>query len=112
MDKNMTSKEMTQADYIKLCHYYKGEKHCPYEHSKDKNKAVLWELEKRWVEIELSKTENLASSFNEYKAKGLLYFAKDNVPEHLKALLFTSFMKTSFDGDVEPFKQFYHKYYK
>lgn len=108
----LTSKEMTRADYIALCHYYKGEKGNPLTHAKDKNKSMLWELEKLWVETELSTTASVLSDFNEYKAKGLLYFAKDGVPEQLKALIFSSFMKTSYDGDVKPFKEFYFKYYK
>lgn len=109
---DLSSKEMTRADYIKLCRFYKGEKGNPLTHAKDKNKSMLWELEKRWVDIELSTTATLLNAFNDYKAYGLLYFAKDGVPEHLKALIFNSWMKTSMDGDVEPFKEFYFQYYK
>ena len=104
--------DMTKSDYIALCHYYKGEKKNSYEGSKDKNKAMLWELEKMWVKVMLDPAANMVSAFDEYKAKGLLNFAEDNVPEHLKAFIFNDFMKTSFDGNPQPFIDFYHKYYK
>ena len=109
---SLTSEEMTRADYIALCHYYKGEKGNPLTHAKDKNKSILWELEKRWVETELDTNASVLNAFNEYKAYGLLYFAKDGVPEHLKAFIFMDYMKTSMDGNVEPFKEFYFQYYK
>lgn len=109
---SLTSPEMTKADYIKFCHYYKGEKSNPLKYSKDKDKALLWELEREWVDIETGVEGNMLNAFEEYKAKGMLYFAKDGVPEHLKAFIFNSFMKTSFDGNVEPFKEFYFRYYK
>lgn len=111
MEVGLSSKEMTQWDYIELCRYYKGEAKNPYE-GKEQNKAMLWDLEKKWVDIELDPKANLVYVFEEYKNKGMLYFAKDGVSEHLKAVIFNSYMKTSYDGDVRPFKEFYSKYYK
>ncbi len=102
---------MTRADHIALCRFYKGEKDNPYE-GKEQNKAMLWFLEKHWVDVETDEKRSLLTVFEEYKARGMLYFEKDGVPEHLKAVIFNSYMKTSYDGNVEPFKAFYRKYYK
>lgn len=98
--------------FLKYCRYFKGESENPYE-SKDRNKAMLWFYEMGWAKnAERDMSPVSSDVINEYKRCGLEQFG-DGVPLSLRALLFNRFAKTeqSLMDAVEPFKNFYKKYY-
>lgn len=97
---------------IKRCRYYKGEEICPFNSSTPDNqiKSMLWFYERCYV----NNPHSYQRDVREYKAYGLEYFStKDNVPITLKAILLNRYAKScwSFADAIEPFKQFYKKYY-
>ena len=101
---------MTREDAINLCKYYKGEEESPYS---DQNESMLWFYESAWVD-KLLNDESFERMLEEYLFIGLKDFEKfDDTPITLKALLFNRYCKTaqSMLSAVEPFKEFYHKYY-
>ena len=102
---------MTREDAINLCKYYKGEEESPYT---DQNESMLWFYERAWVYKMLNNDESFGLMLEEYLFIGLKDFEKfDDTPITLKALLFNRYCKTaqSILSAVEPFKEFYHKYY-
>lgn len=99
-------------ELLKLCHYYKGETQNPFE-KQDQNKAMIWEIEKIWYTDVQNDNYSFTDMLTEYFAAGLREFEQyDDTPITLKALLFNSYMKTSFDSNPDPFREFYHEYYK
>lgn len=105
-----------KKDLIQFCRYYKGEEENPYK-GKDQNKAMLWGYEKAWISDNFSDNGKsiLAEYIEDYASVGLALFEMhDDTPASLKALLFNRFAKTSYSiiDAVEPFKKFYHQYYK
>lgn len=107
---------MNKKDSLQFCRYYKGEAQNPFI-DKDQNKALLWDYEKAWVEQNFSDNgrESLAEYLSEFSHAGLsLFEMQDDTPASLKALLFNRYAKSSFSMSdaVEPFKEFYKKYYK
>lgn len=107
---------MEKKDFIKFCHYYKGEKENPYD-GIDQNKTMLWFYEKCWIDFNLSDNgrSTLADYIGDYSSVGLsLFEMQDDTPASLKALLFNRYAKTSNSmiEAVEPFKKFYKRYYK
>ena len=107
---------MKREDLTTLCRYYHGEEVSPYE-GKDQNKSMLWFYESCWVVDMIASNTGKSSGIieeyvGEYLRAGLLEFRKnDSVPLSLKAFLFNRYMKGSMDGNPEPFKAFYSKYY-
>lgn len=105
---------MTEEELIHFCHYYKGEKENPYN-GKDQNKAMLWEYEQGWIFDTVRGSDKMfASMIDEYASVGLAMFnIHDNTPVSLKALLFNRYARGcwSMADAVEPFKEFYNKYY-
>ena len=102
---------MAHEDAIRFCKYYKGEEQSPYS---EQNESMLWFYEKAWVYELLNNGESFGLMLEEYLLVGLADFEKfDDTPITLKALLFNRYCKTaqSMLSAVEPFKEFYHKYY-
>lgn len=105
-----------KVDLLKSCRFYRGSSLNPYE-GKDPNKAIMWMLERMWVENEergLSPTSS--GIIEDYEAYGLKSFnADDGVPLSLKAFLFARFMHwqggNGMEIDREGFKQFYLRFY-
>ncbi len=107
--------ELNREELINLCRYYKGEEENPYER-KDNNKAMLWFYEQGWVIDTLRHGEEGGSCLEEYAtdyiSAGMVEFRRDDmIPMSLKALLFNRYMRGSMDGNTEPFKKFFNKYY-
>lgn len=99
-------------ELLKLCHYYNGETQNPFE-NKDQNKAMIWEIERIWHIDVQNDNYSFTDMLTDYFTAGLREFEQyDDVPITLKALLFNRYMKTSFDSNPEPFKEFYLEYYK
>ena len=93
--------------------YYKGEQINPYE-GKDQNKAMLWFYE-RYNQLAIENTKSLSEYISDYIRVGLSNFEEsDNVPLTLKALLFNRFAKgcQSLQEAIEPFEEFYVRFYK
>ena len=106
--------EMSRTELVTLCRYYHGEETSPHEgKGKDPNINMLWSYECGWVnDVVNGHTEGIEEYLSEYLNAGLQDFmADDGVPIHLKALLFNRYMRGSMDGNPEPFKKFYCKYY-
>lgn len=107
---------MTEQDLIHYCRYYKGENECPYS---DNSKSMLWDTERSWVFdsiaiISSTGEGDFGTELNEYLAYGLENFKNmDETPITLKARLFNRYAKTAYSmrDAVEPFKNFYRKYY-
>lgn len=103
-------------DVLKLCRYYRGEKDNPFPPG---DKATLWFYERGWAHDFLRSIgspgyEPHAEMLADYEAVGLSDFrVDDGVHISLKALLFNRFAKTAYSQAlaVEPFKEFYEKYY-
>lgn len=99
-------------DYkLRYCKYYKGEDNNPFEGT-DQNRAMLWFYEMYWIKT--YKTEDFEEYLTVYSRVGLSQFeAQDSTPITLKALLFNRYAKTYYSilDAVEPFKDFYKKYY-
>lgn len=108
---------MKKEDYLPFCRYYKGEEINPYK-NKDQNKAMLWGYERFWIDMNLSDNgrRSLAEYIDDYSHAGLSMFEmQDDAPASLKALLFNRYChynSGSMIECVEPFKEFYRKYYK
>lgn len=97
---------------LKSCRYYRGEAENPFE-GKDRNKAMLWFYERAWLSDWGSRS--LDEMIADYVGVGLAHFeSKDGIPISLKALLFNRYakMEQSMSDAVEPFKDFFRKYYK
>mgnify|MGYP007101839541 CR=1 FL=1 len=94
--------------------YYKGESENPFD-GIDQNKAMLWRYEKTWS-IHADKGDGFNESFlDEYTRIGLRDFMDgDGIPRSLKAMLFNRYATEcrSMMSAVEPFKEFYLRYYK
>lgn len=101
-------------EVLKLCRYYRGEKENPFE-GKDPNKAMLWFYERSWVSAwEHERSSEFDEMISDYMRCGLASFeTKDGIPVSLKALLFNRYGRTAqtLSAAVEPFKNFYKKYY-
>lgn len=108
---------MNKKDLLQFCRYYKGEASNPFE-GKDQNKASLWDYERFWIEQNFTDSgrNTLAEYIGDYASVGLsLFEMQDDTPASLKALLFNRYCywKSGSMADcVEPFKKFYHQYYK
>lgn len=108
---------MKKEDLILFCRYYKGEKNNPYE-EKYQDKASLWDYERFWIEHNFTEDGRylLSEYINDYTSVGLALFEmQDDTPVSLKALLFNRYChwrSGSMIECVEPFKDFYLKYYK
>ena len=104
---------MTKQDLLRVCRYYKGEKENPYTDT-DQDKALFWDYERKWIDFKLDDSDTLCDYIGDYVGVGLGGFEKmDDTPLSLKALLFNRYAKTSYSimSAVEPFKEFYKKYY-
>lgn len=103
---------MDRKELIQLCRHYKGESIEPKFN--DRNMAMLWFYERSWVELMMQESYLFDDEMRDYAAMGLIGFCDtDDVPITLKALLFNRYAKTaqSMSAAVEPFKDFYTKYY-
>lgn len=97
-------------ELLKFCRYYKGEGDSPF---KDQNKSMLWFYERVWV-LDMLNNRLEGSLISEYIYAGLGDFAdNDGVPMSYKAYLFNRYAQgcNSMMDAVEPFKNFYTKYY-
>lgn len=113
---------MKRDDLLPFCRYYKDGEENPYE-GKDQNKAMLWFYERAWIHDTLAIVEKGEAGaaeddgrvLDEYLAVGLSEFENmDDTPITLKALLFNRYSKgnmSSMSDCVEPFKEFYKRYY-
>lgn len=103
---------MEEKELLKFCRYYKGQEDSPFE---EQNKSMLWFYERVWVFEMLNNSDNLSICIDEYIRIGLGPFESfDDTPLSLKALLFNRYAKgsQSLANAVEPFKDFYKKFYK
>ncbi len=114
---------MEKKSLLNHCRYYKGENVSPYEieartDREAQNKNMLWFYEKCWVQAMLQYYEigemtlTLKEYLSDYSFKMKDFSEDDGIPTSLKALLFNRYMRDSMDGNTEPFKEFYLKYYK
>ncbi len=97
---------------IKGLRYYKGEDKNP---SPTGDNALLWEYEKKWVDLFLAEDDTLTEYWNDYYAYGLLDFATDDsTPMSLKALLFNRYCywNSGISKDGKEFKEWYTQYYR
>lgn len=105
---------MEKKELLQFCRYYKGEK----VNSSDPNKNLLFRYEETWIEMNFTPEgkSQLAEYIDDYSRAGLSMFEmQDNTPASLKALLFNRYChynSGSMIECVEPFKDFYRKYYK
>lgn len=107
---------MNKKDLLPFCRYYKGETKNPFD-EKDQDKAMLWFYENCWIEqVSTGKGKEIMMEYiSEYSNAGLSMFEiNDEIPVSLKALLFNRYSRGAYSmaDAVEPFKEFYHKYYK
>lgn len=103
---------MKEKELLKFCRYYNGEEDSPFE---EQNKSMLWFYERVWVFEMLNNSDNLSGYIDEYIRLGLGLFEQfDDIHISLKALLFNRYAKgsQSLADAVEPFKDFYKKFYK
>ena len=105
---------MDKLEYFtSKCLYYKGEPKCPFERTD--GRCILWQLEKRWVEMEASSnTELLFSYVADYNAAGLgQYATQSKAPLRLRALLLNRYYSQSghIPYGAEDFKQWFEQYY-
>lgn len=103
---------MKEKELLKFCRYYNGEEDSPFE---EQNKSMLWFYERVWVFEMLNNSDNLLGCIDKYIRLGLGLFEQfDDIPLSLKALLFNRYAKgsQSLADAVEPFKDFYKKFYK
>lgn len=97
-------------ELLKYCRYYHYEKECPY---KDHDRSMLWDYERTWI-ADMIADADFSNCLREYLAVGLRDFSMtDDTPITLKAMLFNRYAKTAYSMQdaVEPFKDFYKKYY-
>ena len=90
--------------------YYKGEKTSPFS---DDTRSMLWFYEQSWTVSH--KNYTFEDEIREYLFIGLGDFNDDDgVPLTYKAVLFNRYAKgeQSMESAVEPFKEFYKKYYR
>jgi hypothetical protein len=94
---------------IYKCRYYKGENICPESIAKA-GKSILWFYEMKWVEDFGGKYEDWNG---EYIGSGLANFEKeDGVDITIKMLLFNRYIQdSSLSSAIEPFKEWYLKFY-
>lgn len=110
------NREPSREKLIYLCRYYHGQEKNPYE-GKNPELESLWFYESSWVThmehgIDSEYAETLGEYLIEYINAGLRNFRDtDQIPISLKAFIFNRFMRGSMDGDTEPFKKFFNKYY-
>ena len=106
--------DMKKKDLLKYCRYYKGEQKNPFE-GIEQNKAMLCFYESCWLNIYFTRGQDAFKEYiSTYTRIGLITFeASDNIPVSYKALLFNRYAKSSYSmaNAVEPFKEFYKKYY-
>ena len=111
----------TRSEIIEKCNHYKGEESTPAG-----SNGLMWNYEKNWVDtvereiINNEKSEQLWSWLYQYRSAGLEYFhltpyqlknmCQDNVPESLKAMLYSQFV-LSFGSDTNEFKKWYKREY-
>ena len=111
----MIDMQKSRQELINQCRYYKGEEENPY---KDYTEGLLRDYESSFVADPLSAgTPNNKSLFgvDEYIGCGLKDFQKDDCHHiELKARLFNRYAKGCYSmlDAVEPFKEFYLKYYQ
>jgi len=93
---------------LAFCHYYKGEDKEPA--FDDQNKRMIWFYERVYTEGDEATDEALLA---EYPTELMRFSEHDGVPLALKALLFNRYAKGHYSLKlaVEPFKEFYKKYY-
>lgn len=110
---------MKHNELIKFCRYYKGQKENPFV-GKEQQKAMLWSIEKTWVEDTASAihakeaTASQSSILDEYLAVGLKDFEKfDDTPIMLKAIIFNRYAQNTHTmlSAVDGFKKLYYEYY-
>lgn len=108
---------MDNKELIKVCRYYKGERKSPF---KAPEIVALWNYERAWAieSAEISTRGKAPEAWNvmldDFLRVGLRTFQNDDgIPVTLKALLLNRFAKgyQSLEEAVEPFKEFYKKYY-
>lgn len=97
-------------DWIKFCHYYRGEKENPYTGT---DNELLWFYESIWVKWTINQNEeSLSEVLEDYIRCGLGDFSKfDDTPITLKAILFNRYTKYNEMIDVDGFKNWYNKVY-
>ena len=99
----------TLFDY---CQYYKGERVCPF----DDERALLWDYERLWCEMQNVKDDIINYMLFEYNVSELGSFEPyDGTPISLKALLFNRFChwdSGSMLECVKPFKKWYIDTYR
>lgn len=100
---------MERKDLLHHCRYYKGERKCPFQGTKE----MLWGWEKAWIKMIQSEDEKdsefLSKALEDYILAGLSDFEKyDDIPLTLKAILYNRFDHWNGGGG---FKLFYLRYY-